>query len=176
MTVFERDEGPGGLLRFGVPDAKLEKWIIDRRVAILEQEGIEFVYDTDVGSDITAEELDERFDAVVIAVGSRVSRDLRVPGRELAAIHPAMDYLYQRNRWVAAQEGRAVACARAGHRDQRRRQEGDRHRWRRHRHGLHLQLPPRGRPQRRHARRLRPGGRARRPSGARGRCRPSARR
>ena len=106
VTVFERDEGPGGLLRFGVPDAKLEKWIIDRRVEILAQEGIEFVYDTEIGTDITAEELDERFDAVVIAIGSRVSRDLDVPGRDLAAIHPAMDYLYQRNRWVAAQQGR----------------------------------------------------------------------
>ncbi|HEX3690521.1 MAG TPA: glutamate synthase subunit beta [Solirubrobacteraceae bacterium] len=106
VTVFERDEGPGGLLRFGVPDAKLEKWIIDRRVAVLEEEGIEFAYNTDIGSDITAEELDQRFDAVVIAIGSRVSRDLDVPGRELASIHPAMHYLYQRNRWVAAQEGR----------------------------------------------------------------------
>jgi len=106
VTVFERDEGPGGLMRFGVPDAKLEKWIIDRRVAVLQQEGIDFRYDTEVGSAITAQELDERFDAVVIAVGSRVSRDLRVPGRELASIHPAMDYLYQRNRWVAAQQGR----------------------------------------------------------------------
>ena len=106
VTVFERDEGPGGLLRFGVPDAKLEKWIIDRRVKVLEQEGIEFVYNTEVGTDVTAEELDERFDAVIIAIGSRVSRDLDVPGRELASIHPAMDYLYQRNRWVAAQEGR----------------------------------------------------------------------
>ena len=106
VTVFERDEGPGGLMRFGVPDAKLEKWIIDRRVAVLEQEGITFVYDTEIGTEITAEELDQRFDAVVIAIGSRVSRDLEVPGRELASIHPAMDYLYQRNRWVAAQEGR----------------------------------------------------------------------
>jgi len=106
VTVFERDEGPGGLLRFGVPDAKLEKWIIDRRVAILEQEGIEFIYNTDVGTDITADELNERFDAVVIAIGSRVSRDLDVPGRELAGVHPAMQYLYQRNRWVAAHEGR----------------------------------------------------------------------
>jgi glutamate synthase (NADPH/NADH) small chain len=106
VTVFERDEGPGGLLRFGVPDAKLEKWIIDRRVAILEQEGIEFVYDTDVGRDITSEELNERFDAVVIAIGSRVSRDLDVPGRELPGIHAAMPYLYQRNRWVAAEQGR----------------------------------------------------------------------
>jgi len=106
VTVFERDEGPGGLLRFGVPDAKLEKSVIDRRVAILEQEGIEFVYDTDVGRDITAPELDERFDAVVISIGSRVSRDLDVPGRQLGGIHPAMQYLYQRNRWVAAQQGR----------------------------------------------------------------------
>jgi glutamate synthase (NADPH/NADH) small chain len=106
VTVFERDEGPGGLLRFGVPDAKLEKWIIDRRVDLLEKEGIEFQYDTDVGRDVTAEELQERFDAVVISIGSRVSRDLDVPGRELRGIHPAMDYLYQRNRWVAAQQGR----------------------------------------------------------------------
>src|SRR6185312_10823181 len=112
--VFERDEGPGGLLRFGVPDAKLEKWIIDRRVDVLEQEGIEFVYDTEIGTDITAAELDERFDAVVIAIGSRVSRDLVVPGRELASIHPAMDYLYQRNRWVAAQEGRPSRAPEGG--------------------------------------------------------------
>jgi glutamate synthase (NADPH) small chain len=106
VTVYERDEGPGGLMRFGVPDAKLEKWVIDRRVAILEQEGIEFAYNVDIGRDLTAEELLERHDAVVIAIGSRVSRDLDAPGRELRGIHFAMDYLYQRNRWVAAQEGR----------------------------------------------------------------------
>jgi glutamate synthase (NADPH/NADH) small chain len=106
VTVFERDEGPGGLLRFGVPDAKLEKSIIDRRVSILQQEGIQFVYDTDVGTDVTADELQQRFDAVVISIGSRVSRDLEVPGRELHGIHAAMDYLYQRNRWVAEQQGR----------------------------------------------------------------------
>ncbi len=106
VTVYERDEGPGGLLRFGVPDAKLEKRIIDRRVAILEQEGIEFVYNTDIGRDITATDLSERYDAVVVATGSRVSRDLIAPGRELVGIHFAMDYLYQRNRWVAAQQGR----------------------------------------------------------------------
>jgi glutamate synthase (NADPH/NADH) small chain len=106
VTVFERDEAPGGLLRFGVPDAKLEKAIIDRRVAVLEQEGIEFVCNTDIGSDISVSELDERFDAVVIAIGSRVSRDLDVPGRELRGIHPAMQYLYQRNRWVAIEQGR----------------------------------------------------------------------
>jgi glutamate synthase (NADPH/NADH) small chain len=104
VTVFERDEGPGGLLRFGVPDAKLEKSIIDRRVAILEEEGIEFVYNTDVGRDVSAEELQERFDAIVLSIGCRVSRDLDVPGRENAGIHLAMNYLYQRNRWVAAHQ------------------------------------------------------------------------
>jgi glutamate synthase (NADPH/NADH) small chain len=106
VTVYERDEGPGGLLRFGVPDAKLEKWIIDRRVSILEQEGIEFVYHTDVGRDISAAELRDRHDALVVTIGSRVSRDLDAPGRELRGVHFAMDYLYQRNRAVAALEGR----------------------------------------------------------------------
>jgi glutamate synthase (NADPH) small chain len=106
VTVYERDEGPGGLMRFGVPDAKLEKNIIDRRIAILEQEGIEFFYNVDVGRDVAAFELKEHYDAVVVAIGSRVSRDIDAPGRELDGIHFAMDYLYQRNRWVAAQEGR----------------------------------------------------------------------
>jgi glutamate synthase (NADPH/NADH) small chain len=106
VTVYERDEGPGGLLRFGVPDAKLEKSIIDRRVGILEQEGIQFVYDTDVGRDVSVSELQESYDALVISIGARVPREYEGPGRELSGIHPAMDYLYQRNRWVAAQEGR----------------------------------------------------------------------
>jgi glutamate synthase (NADPH/NADH) small chain len=106
VTVYERDEGPGGLMRFGVPDAKLEKRIIDRRVEILEQEGIEFVYNTDVGRDISASELHDRHDALVVSIGSRVQRDLDAPGRELKGIHLAMNYLYQRNRWVAAAEGR----------------------------------------------------------------------
>jgi glutamate synthase (NADPH/NADH) small chain len=104
VTVYERDEGPGGLLRFGVPDAKLEKSIIDRRVALLADEGIEFIYDCEVGTDVTAEQLQERHDAVVLAVGSRVSRTLDVANNELRGIHSAMDYLYQRNRWVAAHQ------------------------------------------------------------------------
>ena len=107
VTVYERDEGPGGLMRFGVPDAKLEKQVIDRRVQLLEQEGIEFIYDADVGRNPAVAELQERFDAVVVAIGSRVSRDIVVPGRENPGIHLAMDYLYQRNRWVAEHEGRA---------------------------------------------------------------------
>jgi glutamate synthase (NADPH/NADH) small chain len=107
VTVYERDEGPGGLMRFGVPDAKLEKSIIDRRVALLAQEGIEFVYDADVGSaELPAERVLAEHDAMVISIGSRVHRDVDVPNRDLAGIHLAMDYLYQRNRWVAAQQGR----------------------------------------------------------------------
>jgi glutamate synthase (NADPH/NADH) small chain len=106
VTVFERDEGVGGLLRFGVPDAKLEKWIIDRRVRLLEAEGVRFECNVDVGRDITAEQLRARHDAVVIATGSRIHRELDVAGRELEGVHFAMDYLYQRNRWVAKQEGR----------------------------------------------------------------------
>jgi glutamate synthase (NADPH) small chain len=106
VTVYERDEGPGGLLRFGVPDAKLEKWIIDRRVTLLEEEGVAFEYGLDVGADVEVPELRERHDALVLAIGSRVHRDLEVPGRELAGVHFAMEYLYQRNRFVARQEGR----------------------------------------------------------------------
>lgn len=106
VTVFERDEGPGGLMRFGVPDAKLPKRVIDRRVELLEAEGVELRYGVDVGRDLTAEHLREDFDAVVIAIGSRVHRDLAAPGRELDGIHFAMDYLYGRNRWVAREEGR----------------------------------------------------------------------
>src|SRR5918999_1724655 len=71
VVVYERDEGPGGMLRFGVPDAKLEKWIIDRRVALLEEEGISFEYGVDVGRSVSVAELRERHDAVVVAIGSR---------------------------------------------------------------------------------------------------------
>jgi glutamate synthase (NADPH/NADH) small chain len=115
VTVYERDEGPGGLLRFGIPDAKLEKRIIDRRVALLQEEGIEFVYDCEVGRDVSGEELQRRHDAVVLAIGSRVPRPLEVEGNHLQGIHPAMDYLYQRNRWVAASQNRpARTPAQAG--------------------------------------------------------------
>jgi len=106
VTVYERDEGVGGLMRFGVPDAKLEKAVIDRRVAILEAEGIEFRCGVEVGRDISAAQLRAEHDALVVAIGARVHRDIDVPGRELAGIHFAMDYLYQRNRFVAAQQGR----------------------------------------------------------------------
>ena len=107
VVVYERDEGPGGLMRFGVPDAKLEKWMIDRRINLLEAEGIEFRCGVDVGGkDLSADELASTYDATVIAVGSRVERALDIPGADLDGVHFAMDYLYQRNRAVARADGR----------------------------------------------------------------------
>ena len=101
VVLFERDEAAGGLVRFGVPDFKIEKWVVERRVQQLVAVGGELRCGVDVGVDVTVEELREQFDAVVLSTGSRVPRDLPTPGRELAGIHPAMDYLYVRNRWLA---------------------------------------------------------------------------
>jgi glutamate synthase (NADPH/NADH) small chain len=106
VCVFERDEAPGGLMRFGVPDFKLDKRIIDRRVALLEREGVRVRCDMEVGVDLHAVELAEKFDAVVLATGARLARELPLPGRDLAGVHLAMDYLYDRNRCVAARHGR----------------------------------------------------------------------
>jgi len=101
VVLYERDEAAGGLCRFGVPDFKIEKEAVERRVCQLVDEGVELRCGVDVGVDVEAQELVDEFDAVVIATGSRVPRDLDGPGRELDGIHFAMDYLYSRNRWVA---------------------------------------------------------------------------
>src|SRR4051794_21050323 len=100
VTVFERDEAAGGLIRFGVPDFKIEKWVVERRVQQLRDEGVAFRFGVDVGRDVAADELREQHDAVVIATGARVPRDLPVPGRELDGVHFAMEYLYQRTRAI----------------------------------------------------------------------------
>ncbi len=105
VTLFERDEAIGGLVRFGVPDFKIEKAVVQRRVEQLVAEGVEIRCGVDVGRDIDVEELRSGHDAIVLATGSRVPRDLPVAGRELAGVHFAMDYLYQRNRWVARESG-----------------------------------------------------------------------
>ena len=107
LTVYERDEAPGGLLRFGIPDCKLSKRVVDRRIDLLAAEGVRFECGVDVGADVPAERLHAQHDALVVAIGSRVPRELDVPGRELRGVHFAMDYLYQRNRQVAWQQGRA---------------------------------------------------------------------
>jgi glutamate synthase (NADPH/NADH) small chain len=111
VTVFERDEAAGGLVRFGVPDFKIEKTVVERRVAQLAAEGVDFRFGVDVGLDVEASELRVTHDAVVIATGARVPRDLPVPGRDLPGVHFAMEYLYQRNRFVARELGPQVAGA-----------------------------------------------------------------
>ncbi|HWD89624.1 MAG TPA: glutamate synthase subunit beta [Mucilaginibacter sp.] len=101
VTVFERDDKPGGLLRYGIPDFKLEKWVVERRVQIMEEDGVVFKCNVEVGKDIPADELTKSFDAVVLAGGSTIPRDLNIPGRELKGIHFAMDFLKQQNKRVS---------------------------------------------------------------------------
>jgi glutamate synthase (NADPH/NADH) small chain len=101
VTLFEKDDRIGGLLTYGIPDFKLEKWIIERRVQQMREEGVVFKPGVDVGNAVTGEELRKEYDAVCLALGSRVPRDLPVPGRDLAGIHFAMDFLEQQNRRVA---------------------------------------------------------------------------
>jgi glutamate synthase (NADPH/NADH) small chain len=114
VTLFERNTHAGGLLRFGVPDFKLEKWIVQRRVDQMVEEGVELRCGVDVGEDVTGDELRSRYDAIVIAVGSTIPRDLPVPGRELDGIHFAMDYLEMRNRWVAGEYRAGTPITAAG--------------------------------------------------------------
>ncbi len=107
VVVFERDEAAGGLVRFGVPEFKLEKRLVERRLDQLRAEGVELRCGVEVGVDVSADELRARFDAVVVATGSRVPRDLPVPGRELGGVHFAMEYLYERARAIDRQLGQA---------------------------------------------------------------------
>ncbi|HVL88680.1 MAG TPA: glutamate synthase subunit beta [Actinomycetota bacterium] len=108
VVVFERASKPGGLLRYGIPEFKMEKRLLDRRLAQMVAEGTHFRCDANVGEDVPVDELRERFDAIVLCGGSTLPRDLPVPGRELAGIHFAMDYLTGANR---VQEGSLDAPA-----------------------------------------------------------------
>lgn len=101
VVVFERDAKVGGLLRYGIPDFKLEKSVIDRRVEILEEEGIEFRVNANVGVNVSINELLREYDTVVLAIGSTVPRELNIKGRELKGVHFAMDYLTQHNKRVS---------------------------------------------------------------------------
>ncbi|HXG56385.1 MAG TPA: glutamate synthase subunit beta [Vicinamibacterales bacterium] len=98
VTVFERADRIGGLLRYGIPEFKLEKRILDRRLALMRQQGVSFRAGVDIGQDITAATLRSEFGAVVICTGAGWARDLKVPGRELGGIHLAVDYLTEQNR------------------------------------------------------------------------------
>ena len=106
MVVFEKNDRIGGLLRYGIPDFKMEKHLIDRRMAQMSIEGVEFRPNVNVGADLPVGELLAEHDAVVLAGGAELPRDLPVPGRELAGVHFAMEFLPQQNQVVA---GEAVA-------------------------------------------------------------------
>jgi len=108
VVVYERDESAGGLVRFGVPEFKIEKRLVERRVEQLRAEGVEFRLGVDVTS---LDELRAAHDAIVLAIGARVPRDLPVPGRELAGVHFAMEYLYDRARVIAGTGGGAISAA-----------------------------------------------------------------
>lgn len=100
VHVYEKHAKPGGLLRYGIPDFKMEKHLIDRRVEQMEAEGVAFHVDTHVGVDVSGGDLKAQYDAIVLAGGSEAPRDLPVPGRELDGVHFAMDFLPQQNRRV----------------------------------------------------------------------------
>jgi glutamate synthase (NADPH/NADH) small chain len=98
VTVFERDDKPGGLLRYGIPDFKLEKWVVQRRVELLEEEGITFKCNANVGQNVSMNDLLREFNAIVLACGSTVPRALNIPGNDLKGVHFAMEFLKQQNK------------------------------------------------------------------------------
>ena len=104
VTVYERDDAPGGLLRYGIPDFKLEKWVIDRRIKLLEEEGIVFKCNAEVGKNVGINDLLRTNHALVLAGGSTIARDLNIPGSHLNGISFAMDFLKQQNKRVGSQQ------------------------------------------------------------------------
>lgn len=101
VTVFERDDRPGGLLRYGIPDFKLEKWVVDRRIAVMEEEGVVFKCNANVGVNVNINDLFREYHAIVLAGGSTIPRDLPIPGRQSAGVHYAMEFLTQQNKRVS---------------------------------------------------------------------------
>ena len=104
VTVFEKNEAAGGLLRYGIPNFKLNKRLIDRRIRVMEQEGVKFKYGVEVSGESGISKISKEYDAVVIATGTPTARDLKAPGRELKGIHLALELLSQQNRVLAGME------------------------------------------------------------------------
>ena len=139
VHVYERWAKAGGLLRYGIPDFKMEKIHVDRRIEQMQGEGVQFHYGADVGVNLPVDKLVKEHDAVVLAGGAEKPRDLPVPGRELKGIHFAMEFP------AAAEPPRQQRAARQGRADPGEGQEGRRDRRRRHRLRLHRHLDPPGR-------------------------------
>ncbi|WP_294504469.1 glutamate synthase subunit beta [uncultured Victivallis sp.] len=111
VTVFEKNASPGGLLRYGIPDFKLAKKIIDRRINLMREAGIRFELNTEVGRDVSGDYLARRNDAVVLAIGTPMARDLKIPGREAAGIHFALEFLQGQNRVIGRECADLPVCA-----------------------------------------------------------------
>tara|TARA_E500000178_G_C17010965_1_gene750521 strand:+ start:301 stop:1701 length:1401 start_codon:yes stop_codon:yes gene_type:complete len=103
VTVFEKNKKIGGLLRYGIPDFKMEKYLIDRRVDQMKKEGVVFKTSIDIGKDIPLREIKDKFEAILLTIGSEEARDLKIPGREAEGIYPAMDFLPLQNRAVSGE-------------------------------------------------------------------------
>lgn len=104
VTVYERDDAPGGLLRYGIPDFKLEKWVVDRRIELMKEEGIEFRCHANVGENVQINDLLRENHSIVLATGATIPRDLPIPGRSLKGVHFAMEFLKQQNKRVAGKD------------------------------------------------------------------------
>jgi glutamate synthase (NADPH/NADH) small chain len=104
VTLFERDDEPGGLCRYGIPDFKLEKWVIDRRISLMKEEGVEIRCNANVGVNVSINDLLREYHAIILAGGSTIPRDLNIPGRDQKGIHFAMDFLKQQNKRVSHKE------------------------------------------------------------------------
>ncbi|MBK7634779.1 MAG: glutamate synthase subunit beta [Saprospiraceae bacterium] len=100
VTVYERNEKPGGLLRYGIPDFKLEKWVVDRRVKQMEASGITFICNANVGVNTDIKEIEAKNDAIVLTGGSTIARDLNIPGRDAKGVFFAMDFLEKSNKYI----------------------------------------------------------------------------
>jgi len=100
VSVYERNDKPGGLLRYGIPDFKLEKWVVDRRIESMKEAGITFICNANVGFNIDIKDIEASHDAIVLCGGSTIPRDLNIPGREATGVHFAMDFLEKSNKYV----------------------------------------------------------------------------
>ena len=101
VTIFERDDEPGGLLRYGIPDFKLEKWVVERRINVMKEAGVEIRCNAHVGVNVSINDLLREYNAIILAGGSTIPRDLEIPGRDLKGVHFAMDFLKQQNKRVS---------------------------------------------------------------------------
>ena len=104
VTIFERADEAGGLLRYGIPDFKLDKQVLDRRINLMKEEGVRFQLNTSVGENFSIQQVKDEYDAILLCTGSTIPRDLLIPGRELKGVHFAMDFLTQQNRRVSGKK------------------------------------------------------------------------